>query len=185
MKIWSGLPFKIVRLFRTLRSRLKIHELRLRGVDIADGAFVHHSAVLEPSGGTITIGEGTYIDSGVILRPLGGLIKIGKNCSINAYSVLYGGGGLEIGDNTRIAAHTVIIPSNHIFADRDIPIKDQGLSQIGIVVENDVWVGAGTRILDGVTVNTGAVIGAGSVVTKSISSNTVVVGVPAKQIAFR
>lgn len=178
-------PYAIVRLIRSLRRRQKIVSLRLRGVSVHSTAIIDPAAIFEPSGGKISIGARTFIDRGVIIRPLGGRVEIGNDCSVNAYSVLYGGGGLKIGNGVRIASHTVIVPSNHDFSDLEKPIKDQGLTFKGIVVEDDVWIGAGVKILDGVVICSGSVIGAGAVVTKSTQPFSVVAGVPAKIIRSR
>jgi acetyltransferase-like isoleucine patch superfamily enzyme len=159
--------------------------LRAKGVIVHETAVIHPAAILEPSGGLITIGPETFVDRGVIIRPLGGSVVIGKSCTIHAYCVLHGTGGLKIGDNVLIATHTVIIPSNHNFSNVSIPIKDQGLSLQGIVIENDVWLGAGVRVLDGVVIGKGSVVGAGAVVTKSVPPHTVAVGVPASPISSR
>lgn len=80
------------------------------------------------------------------------MIAIDEDCSVNAYSVLQSGGNLRVGKKTRIGPRTVIEPSDHVFADPDIPIKDQGLSQIGITIE--------ARVL-----GQGCVVAAGAVVT--------------------
>ena len=185
MKIFLALPYAFVRFMRLMRKRLKILDLQLRGIVVDRSATIHPRAILEPSGGKIIIGKRTFIDVGVIVRPLGGFIKIGDDCSVNAYSILYGGGGLKIGNNTRIGAHTVIVPSNHVFSDPHTLIKDQGLQQCGITIEEDVWIGTGVRVLDGVVLGKGSVVGAGAVVTKSVPPRTVVGGVPAKQISTR
>lgn len=179
------IPYTIIRALRRARARLKTIELRLRGVQVHSTAQINTGAIFEPSGGKIIVGARTSIDHGVILRALGGTIQIGEDCSVNAYTVLLGGGDLQIGNNTRIAPHTVIVPSNHVFLDPDIPIKDQGLCQEGIVIEDDVWIGAGVRVLDGVVLGAGCVIGAGAVVTRSVEPRIVVAGVPAKRIASR
>lgn len=180
-----NLAYDIVRFTRKLRRRAKIIELRLRGVAIHSSATVDPGAIIEPSGGQVAIGARTFIDRGVIIRPLGGRVVIGDDCTVNAYSVLYGGGGLKVGNGVRIAAHVVIIPSNHAYSDPTIPIKDQGLTLLGINIENDVWIGAGARILDGVKVSEGTVIGAGAVVTKATEPYSIIGGVPAKKLKSR
>lgn len=135
--------------------------------------------------GKIWIGENCRICTGALLLTYGGYIKIGNNCSVNPYTVLYGQGGLTIGDGVRIAAHTVIIPANHNFSDREKPIYQQGLTKKGVVIEDDVWIAAGVRILDGVTIGRGSVIGAGAVVTRDTPPFSINVGVPSKVIAYR
>lgn len=180
-----SLPYFVVRLLRKLHRNLKIKSLRLRGVTVDSTAVIDPAAIFEPSGGKIVIGARTFIDRGVILRPLGGSIEIGDDCSVNAYSVLYGAGGLKIGNDTQIGVHTVIVPSNHIFSGLATPIKDQGLSLEGIEIKEDVWLGAGARVLDGVVLRKGTVVGAGAVVTRSSEAYSVVAGVPAKIISTR
>ncbi len=136
--------------------------------------------------GTIEIGDHTSIGEFVILETRkGGSIKIGNHSGINAFSVVYGAGGVTIGDYTRIASHTVIVASNHNFDDVTKNIHEQGISAKGVSIGNDVWIGAGVRILDGVHIGDHAVIGAGSVVTKDIPENAVALGVPARVIRKR
>ena len=136
-------------------------------------------------GGVIKVGENTVLHEGVILESHGGFIEIGNNCSVNPYCVLYGHGGLKIGNYVRIATHSVFIPSNHNYIDKNVFIHFQGSTNLGIVIEDDVWIGCGSRILDGVSIGRGVVIGAGSVVSKSLESYGVYVGVPAKKINSR
>jgi acetyltransferase-like isoleucine patch superfamily enzyme len=153
--------------------------------------------------GGITIGSNTRIDDNVCLNGLGdeGLrigdrcqirfgslidcwkgkgISIGNDCFIGPYSVIQGQGGVEIGDKCLIGGHAYIVPANHIFADGGRPIIEQGETRVGIKVGDDVWMGSGVRLLDGVSVGEGCVIGAGSVVTRSLPRNSVAYGVPAK-----
>ena len=135
--------------------------------------------------GRIVIGEGTAIQPYAYVWSCGGSVSIGRYCSVNPFCLLYGQGGLTIGDYVRIAAHTVIIPGNHNYARRDIPIYQQGNTMLGVVIRDDVWIGAGVRVLDGVTVAEGCVIGAGSVVVKSTDPFGVYVGVPARRVKDR
>lgn len=153
---------------------------------IKETSYVSKSALLECRyGGSIYIGNATEILEQVMLLTYGGTIEIGDNCSINPFTVIYGHGGTKIGNNVLIAAHTVIIPSNHNFEKLDKPIRLQGNISKGICIEDDVWIGAGCRILDGVTVGRGSVIAAGAVVNHNIEPFSVVGGVPAKLIKKR
>jgi len=114
-----------------------------------------------------------------------GYVSIGDGSNINGNCLLSGSGGLNIGKNVLIGGYTSITAVNHIYESKDKPIKDQGLSCKGISIEEDVWLGTGVRVLDGVTISKGAVIGAGSVVTKDIPRYAVAAGVPAKVIKYR
>jgi acetyltransferase-like isoleucine patch superfamily enzyme len=154
-----------------------------KNVKIEPGAVIELGS--ENGKGVIHIGSRTLIRRFALISCHGGNIHIGSNCSVQCFSAVYGLGGLRIGDWTRIAAHTLIIPGNHEFSDPFVEIKKQGLSQKGISVGRDVWIAANCLILDGVNIGDGAVIGGGSVVTKSIPSLAVAVGNPARVIKYR
>lgn len=172
-------------IIRRLLAYFKVFSLRLIGVNADWSSTIHWSVVVQRGGGAISIGKRTSLDRGVLLRAYGGVIRIGSDCTINPYSVIFGDGGLVIGNGVRIAAHTVIVPANHIFSDPDKFIFEQGESRLGITIEDDVWLGAGVRVLDGVNIKKGTVVGAGAVVTKSTEAFGVYVGVPAKKISSR
>ncbi len=155
-------------------------------VRLGRGMYVGNRAeIVAERGDRITIGDHSVIHRGALILSYGGDIRLGSRVHINPYCVLYGHGGLEIGDNVLIAAHCVIVPSNHNFDRLDIPIQRQGLTCKGIRIESDVWLGARVTVLDGVTIGQGAVIGAGAVVTKDIPALSIAVGVPAKVIGRR
>lgn len=115
----------------------------------------------------------------------GGNIKIGEGTLINQFTTIYGHGNIEIGSNVIMATQTTLIPANHKFKDLNILIKNQGLDKKGIIIEDNVWIGAGVTILDGVKIGTGSIIAAGCVVNKNVPPNTIVGGVPAKIIGER
>lgn len=136
-------------------------------------------------GGAVVIKRNSEIHDGVSLYTYGGNILIGENTSINHKTIIYGHGGTYIGNNVLIAGHCMIIPSNHIYKDRDKLIREQGNSSIGIWIEDDVWIGHGCSILDGVRIGEGAIIAAGSVVNKNVEPFTIVGGVPHRKIGER
>ncbi len=180
----------MVRKFKTLvRSVLKNYALRRyekQNIFIHPSVYIAKSALIETRyGGKISIAEGTEIMEGVLVLSYGGEIAIGKRCSINPYSILNGHGGLTIGDDVLIASATMIIPSNHNFQNLNTPIRLQGETKKGIVIQNNVWIAHGCSILDGVTIESGSIIAAGSVVNKNILANTIVGGIPAKLIKNR
>lgn len=159
--------------------------LRLQGVQIDPGARVYLGAVVQRQNGTVKIGAHSTVHSGAKIYAAGGSVVIGQHCSINPGCLIYGHGGLSIGNDVRIAANTVIVPANHNVDAVELLIREQGETRRGIVIGNDVWIGAGVIILDGVSVADGSVIGAGSVVTRSTDRNGIYVGNPARLLRFR
>jgi acetyltransferase-like isoleucine patch superfamily enzyme len=137
------------------------------------------------NGGTITVGERCQIHPFSMLLTHGGDISIGDDCSVNPFTIIYGMGGTHIGDDVRIAAHTVIIPENHNPGTDQLPLSKAGSTKRGIRIESNVWIGAGVRILDGVQIGRNTIVGAGSVVTRSLPPNVTAVGVPAKTTKLR
>lgn len=144
-----------------------------------------HAGLLDPAREHITIGNGSWVFSGAQIHTWGGFVEIGDRCSINACTILYGTGGIRIGNSVRIAAHTVIVAAQHRFESTAVPITDQGYSAKGISIEDDVWIGAGCRILDGVRIGKGAIVAAGAVVNRDVAAYDIVGGVPAQSIRSR
>jgi len=165
-----------------VRLRFADHIWLGHGVYLDEGVYLHAC----PRG--IEIGPGTIVMHGAILHvynfrnlPHAG-IKIGRDSLIGEYSVIRGQGGVQIGDRVYTSPFTQIIAVNHVFDDPARPFVEQGITAEGIVIEDDVWLGAGAIITDGVKVGKGAVVAAGAVVTQDVAPHTVVGGVPAKPI---
>lgn len=191
MRIINRLYRRCCRKLLLLSSKLRRQHFRLLGqIDIHSSAKIDSGVNIavdwrNKQECTVSIGAGTVIKSGAYLGPRNGFIKIGNHCSINPYCVLLGYGGITIEDGVRIAAHTAIIAFNHNYEDPEVLIAKQGNRMSGVTIESDVWIGAGARILDGVHIGKGAVVGAGSVVTRDVPPLSVVAGVPAKIIKSR
>ena len=130
------------------------------------------------------IGKCVVFYPGVWIEPGNGLC-VGDDVDL-AKDVLIGtGGGVTIGDRTMIGFRTQIFSGNHAIPERGKPIFGSGHVRKPTVIEEDVWIGANCIILCGVTIGKGAVVGAGSVVTKSVESYAIVAGNPAKLIRMR
>lgn len=187
IKIFIKYLLKIYRPIVNLKFRLKVLRLNLAEDISIDGSCVIYKGTIIKiwKGGRLKIAAHTEILYGTIILTYGGTIQIGRNCSINPYCIIYGHGGVEIGDNVLIAGGTMIIPSNHTFSNSKIPIAFQGNTAKGIVIEDDVWIGHACTILDGVKIGRGSVIAAGTVVTKNVEPFTVVGGVPGKVLKKR
>lgn len=112
-------------------------------------------------------------------------ISIGKNVSINEWVFLDGYGELSIGDNTRIAHGCSIVSEDHGYESVEIPIYKQKKVKRKVVIEEDVWLGAGVKVLKGVRIGKGSIVGAGAVVTRDLPSFSIAVGVPAEVIKRR
>ncbi len=162
----------------------------LGNVKIGERTIVQNNVILdatrmENNKEFICIGTGVKIEYGSQIYSWGGEVRIGDNCSINPYCLIYGTGGVTIGNDVRIATNTIIVASMHKFERTDISIIKQGYEAKGILIGNDIWIGAGCRILDGVTIGDGAILAAGAVVTKDVPAYSIVGGVPAKLIRER
>lgn len=115
-----------------------------------------------------------------------GEIVIGDNVDIGIGTIIFSKKKISIGNNVSIAAQCYIIDSNHSMA-IDKLINDQPLTydENGIVIEDDVWIAAGSKILKGSKLSKGAVVGAMSLVNTLVTDNSIVAGIPAKVINLR
>ena len=152
-------------------------------VFLGDGVTIFDRA----GGGPVVIGDEVYINKDTIIElGKGGSLSIGDrttiqpNCQFSAYA-----GRINIGVDVQVAPNCAFYPYDHGMSP-DQPMNVQPLlSKGGIVVEDDVWLGYGVIVLDGVRIGRGAVIGAGSVVNQDIPSGSIAVGVPVRVVKNR
>ena len=109
-------------------------------------------------------------------------ISFGDNVSVHPLCYLEGVGELSIGDNVSIAHNSSIMTTNHGWSDTSKPIKYNEQTNSKVIINSDVWVGCGCRILSGVEVGARSIIAAGAVVVKNVEPNSIVGGIPAKVI---
>lgn len=129
-------------------------------------------------------GRNVAIFSNVYLLNIENL-SIGDNVSIHPMSYIDAKGKISIGNNVSIAHGSTILSEEHIYSDININIKDQGMIQKKTIIQDNVWIGCGARILAGTEISSGSIVAAGAVVAKNIEENIVVGGVPAKFIKTR
>jgi acetyltransferase-like isoleucine patch superfamily enzyme len=140
----------------------------------------------------IVLGNRVTIGKHAIIRPsniyggaIGAGLKVGDHSNIGPFAYIGCSGFISIGNNVMISPRVSIYAENHVFEDANIPMKEQGVTQAPVIIEDDCWIASNSIILAGVTIGKGSVIAAGSVVTKDIPPYSVAAGVPAKVIKQR
>lgn len=129
-------------------------------------------------------GQRTVFYPGVWIQP-GMNLTVGDDVDFALDVLVTTKGGVTIGNRVLIGYRTQILSSNHSIPNRSERIFDSGHSYAPVFIEDDVWIGANCTILPGVTIGEGAVVAAGSVVTKDIPKFSISAGVPAKVIKMR
>lgn len=159
---------------------------RLRGVYLERGVVLFSGVHLLRYPRNIRIGSDAVIKSGAHLCPCNAQagISIGPRTTIGFHTFIYASSKIEIGADCLIAPFVYIVDSDH-GTRAGLPINRQPNTARPIRIGNDVWIGAQSLILSGVTIADGAIIAAGSVVREDIAPNTIVGGVPAKIIRVR
>jgi acetyltransferase-like isoleucine patch superfamily enzyme len=135
-----------------------------RGISIGDGVFVGRNTILSCKNGDIELGNGA---------------NIGFNCEIFSAS------RVAIGPSVLMAAYSYVIGGDHDFSNPEKPVLDQERTSAGVTIGRGVWMGAGAKILDGVSIGEHAVIGAASVVRENVEAYAIAVGVPARVVSSR
>jgi len=123
----------------------------------------------------IDIGRRAIVSKNITLGDYSG---IGSKCELR--------GTINIGNNVLMAPEVVMYTVSHKFEKKDVLILDQGVTEEApIEVHDDVWIGRRAMVMPGVTINRGAVIAAGAVVTNDVPAYALVGGVPARVIKYR
>lgn len=132
----------------------------------------------------ITTGTRVAFRDGVILAG-NGRLTIGDNTAINTDCIITALESVEIGANVMFAPRVYVLDVDHRFDRRDVPIPQQGYTVRPVVIEDDVWIGAGAVITKGVRIGKGAIIGANSVVTRDVPAYMIAAGAPARVVRER
>lgn len=156
-------------------------------VTIEEYSFLH---CLSARGVTIgsysSIGRNLWLHCGGTSEDFShGYFELGEHSFIGCNATLGAGGGIKIGSHVLVGQNVNMHAENHNFADSRRLIREQGVSYLGITIDDDIWIGSKATILAGVTIGRGAVIGAGAVVTKPVAPYAIVVGVPGRVVGTR
>lgn len=165
----------------TIRHGRKIH--------IGERCVFDDLVVLDAKGETnrgIMIGDEVIIARNTVVSCKGGDIEIGSNSNISLNCMIHSEKSVRIGPRNLWAAYCYVIGGGkHDFDRVDVPIIQQGSHVDGVVMDEDIWLGAFVKILDGCRIGKGVVVGAGSLVTKDISDFKIAAGSPARVIRDR
>lgn len=176
------IAFKIISRYLALKQRYRAEYYAFRytgfvslgeSVSMGSGSSIfiisqHHNPVLQIKSYT------SFRKFCTLTLDLAGDLQIGENnffnnfCSINCLSQIM------IGDNNLFGENVKLYDHNHIYADIDASIREQGFSKAQIVIGNNCWIGSNCVILKNVTIGDNVVIGANNLIYKSIPSNTIV-----------
>jgi acetyltransferase-like isoleucine patch superfamily enzyme len=159
-------------------------------IEIGDNVVFDDNTVIDAKGEAnsgLKIGNNVLVGRNTTISCKGGDIEIGDFSNIGPGNTIISESTLKIGKYVFTAGHVYMIAGgNHSFDRKDIPIWHQpSVSKGGIIMEDDIWIGASSTILDGVKIGTGAIIGAATLVHKRIKPYTVNLGVPAQMVKQR
>lgn len=133
--------------------------------------------IFKSTGSGVNINRNAYFGNGHNIR-IGNDSSIGRDCQV--------ANDTTIGNDVMMAPEVIIFSVGHNTQQTDVPMRQQGNTQPNpVTIGNDVWIGQRTIIMPGVTIDDGAIIGSGSVVTKDVAAYSVVAGNPAKLIKQR
>jgi len=152
-------------------------------IHIGDNVVVDDNCVLDAKGKTnkgIKIHNGVFVGRGTILTCHNGDIELEDNVNIGFNCVISSLSSIVIKKNHLMAAFCYLVGGDHDSDRTDIPVLFQGRSSKGIMIEDNVWLGAGVAVLDGVTIGRDTIIGAGAVVNKDVEEFAIAAGLPAK-----
>ncbi len=157
-----------------------------KGVNIGDNVIIDALSKKGITiGDNIRIGDFSRILCTGTLKNMGKGMKIGNNFGCGENCFFGAAGGIEIGNDVIMGQNVRFHSENHNFSNTDVLIRLQGVTNKGIRIGNNCWIGSGVVFLDGINIGNGCVIGANSLVNINIPDNMIVGGIPAKILKMR
>ena len=173
------IKFKLIHYLRQWKYKKRLNSF-------GKGVFIERNVQILRYPSNVSIGDHVVVKEGARICSCNASapISIGKLTTIGYHTFIFASSQITIGDNCLIAPFVYIVDSDHQIA-KGLLINQQPNDSMPISIGNDVWVGTGAKILKGVTIDDGAVIAAGAVLTSSVGPNEIFGGVPAKKIGER
>lgn len=163
-----------------------------QNIEIGDHCVFDDGCVLDAKGDPdlrIKMGDDVFISRNAIVSTKNGHIEMGSDISVGPHTFIQSieKGSVKVGDHCVIAANCYIIGAGNYRTDRiDIPMAHQGLEEgRGVILHEDVWLGASVIVLDGAEIEKGTIVGAHSLAKGHISAYSVAVGIPARAVRSR
>jgi acetyltransferase-like isoleucine patch superfamily enzyme len=159
------------------------HKIRL-----GDDVVVDDLVVLDAKGGNnrgIELGRGVFLGRGTILSCKDGEIVLGDHVNIGFHCEVFSASRVSVGRYGLFAAYTYLVGGGHAFDQAGVPVIEQERTSRGISLDENVWLGTGVKVLDGVRIGRDVVVGAGAVVTQDLPDAVVAAGVPARVVRPR
>lgn len=155
---------------------------RVYGTTVGANIYLSPAAAIIgfPPDEAFTMGSNGFVAGGSYIT---GEVTLGSCCTVNPYATIRG--KFRGGDGLRIGAYACIVGFNHGFTRIDVPIHEQPHTSKGIILGDDIWVGAHVTIVDGITVGSHTILAAGAVVTKNVPDYAIVGGNPARILRMR
>ncbi|MBN1352394.1 acyltransferase [candidate division KSB1 bacterium] len=155
---------------------------------LGDNVVIDDNCVLDAKGESnqgLFIGNGVFIGRNTILSCKNGDIHLDENVNMGFNCEIFSASNVSLGKNNLIAAYCYIIGGTHHMDRLDVSPLEQERSSAGIVMEDNLWLGAGVKVMDGVRIGRDSVIGTSAVVSKDIPAYSIAVGIPAKVLRSR
>jgi acetyltransferase-like isoleucine patch superfamily enzyme len=157
-------------------------------IRIGNDVVIDDLVLLDAKGETnrgIEIGNGVFLGRGTILSCKNGDIVLGDHVNIGFHSEVFSGSSVKVGPYGLFAAYTYLVGGGHDFEQAAVPVIEQQRSSKGIALGENVWLGTGAKVLDGVTIGKDVVVGANAVVSGDLPDGVVAAGIPAKVLRSR
>jgi len=173
----------ILKTYRTIFSLVRINYYRMMypNISINENTFLDIGVRIKVTdGGSLILGKGVHVERYSSLIVKKGVLSIGDNSFIGERAMLVANDRVQLGDDCLIAANVTIRDQNHGMNSTLGIYRLQEMAVNKIIIGNNVWIGANSVVLKGVSIGDNTAIGANAVVNKDIGNNVLAVGIPAK-----